>query len=111
MIQMRRIVISLFCVAVLGFAVHLTASYTLSNEIRPHSARQQEWVDRAIILQAGPSERDREALLQTVVPVVIYLPDLVCVAFKLKRSALGGEATVCFSKTDGSVEINHSEGQ
>lgn len=111
MTRIRNSIILLFVFVVAAFAIWLTAAYISANEIRGNSLNEQQWVDRAIELHAGPTERGREALLQAWVPVVVHLPELVCVAFKLKQSALGGEATVCFSKADGSVVINHSEGQ
>lgn len=111
MTLIRRTAILLFSVIFLAFIIFLTVSYTESNQIRGNSLNEEQWVDRAIGLQVGSSERGREALLQASVPVVVYLPELVCVAFKLKRRALGGEITVCFSRADGSVVINHNEGQ
>lgn len=111
MTQMLNGIAKLFRCFVATSVICLTTSCASSNEIRANSIREQQWVDSAIQLQAGSSERDRDLLLRVWVPVVVHLPDLVCVAFKLKRGALGGEATVCFSRADGSVAINHTEGQ
>ena len=94
-----------------GSFATLATSCSSPNEIRANSPEEQRLVDRAIQLQVGPTAQGRQALLGASRPVVVYLPEMVCVAFKLKRSALGGESTVCFSRADDSVVINHSEGQ
>ena len=111
MTRMRNNTGSLFRCLAATSVIFLTASCASSNEIRANSISEQQFVDRAIELQAGPSERGQETLLRVWVPVVVHLPDLVCVAFKLKQGAIGGEATVCFSRADGSVAINHTAGQ
>lgn len=95
----------------------ILASVFLTNsccafENRPkYSQDERVWVDKAIKLYGGPTGDTRKHLLSYTTPTVVYLPALVCVAFKLKPTAIGGEFTVCFSKAKGSVEFTHTEGQ
>lgn len=89
----------------------LATACSMPGVMREASPDEQALIDRAVELQVGTEDAGRAALLGASIPVVVYLPDLVCVAFKVKRSALGGEQTVCFSRADGSVASNHVEGQ
>ena len=89
----------------------LTSSCSGFDNKTKRSHDEQAWIDKAINLYAGPNDDSRKNLLSHTTPTVVYLPTLVCVAFKLKPTAVGGEFTVCFSKAKGSVEFTHTEGQ
>lgn len=108
---MRTINVRLARCVVMASTMLMATSCVSANGLRAPSPNEQLWIERAIQVQVGPSEQGREALLEASIPVLVYLPDLICVAFKLRRSALGGETTVCFSRADDSVVINHAEGQ
>ncbi len=92
-------------------SIFLTSSCCYFDDKPKYSPDEQIWVEKALKLYSGPNADTREHLLSYTTPVVVYLPELVCVAFKLKPTALGGEFTVCFSKAKGSVEFTHTEGQ
>jgi hypothetical protein len=81
-------------------------------EPRPrYGPDERAWVDKALALYGGPDAASRKEVLSYTTPTVVYLPDLVCVAFKLKPNTLGGEFTACFSRDTGSVAFTHTEGQ
>ncbi len=76
-----------------------------------YSPSDEPWVTKAIEWGFGPGKDARREALKTTNPVVIYLPETVCVGLKLKPNSLGGESTVCFSRADGSIVTSHNEGE
>lgn len=68
------------------------------------------WIERALDHHIGPKLEDRRFVLSYSEPIVVYLPDMVCVAFKLRKSAIGGESTICFDRNDETLKINYTDG-
>jgi hypothetical protein len=96
---------------VISTGVFLSSACSAFEPKPKYSPDEQAWVDKAIRLYGGQTEDARRHLLSYTTPTVIYLPTLVCVAFKLKPTAVGGEFTACFSKAKGTVEFTHTEGR
>lgn len=88
----------------------LTGSCSFANSIAPPGEDEKMLIDRALNVYVGPREEDQENILSMSTPVVVYLPDMECVAFKANKGTIGGEFTVCFNRADGSLALTYTEG-
>ena len=59
-------------------------------------------VNKALDLY-GKGKLSRGEILETVTPVVVYLPTMACVGLNLNEGVLGGDTTVCFDETGKQV--------
>lgn len=98
----------LFVAVTVGLVVSSCDLINPRAEPGPEGAR---WIEKAIDLYAGPKEEDRRRALSHSEPIVVFLPESVCVAFKLRKSTIGGETTVCFARSDETLQFIHTEGQ
>lgn len=72
---------------------------------------ERELVERTIDDHFGTTEAGRRDAYRTMIPVVVYLPDMICVALKPDENTIGAEFTTCFSRSDHSIVISHREGE
>jgi len=96
--------------AILCASVAIAGCNSLDNKPN-YTAEEQIWIDKALSLYSGDQAGGRERVLEYATPVVVYLKDYVCVAFKVNNSSIGGEFTACFYRADGSVYLTHTEGE
>lgn len=76
----------------------------------PIDGEEQSLINRSLDASVGTSKEGRKTMMSMFTPVVIYLPDVKCVAFKANKGTIGGEFTACFRKTDDSLAFTHTEG-
>lgn len=76
----------------------------------PIDENEQALINKALDASVGPSKDGRATMMSMFTPVLVYLPDMTCVAFKANRGTIGGEFTACFKKEDGSLALTHTEG-
>jgi hypothetical protein len=69
------------------------------------------WIDLAVTEYIGTSGATPNYVLDTTEPVVVYLPNEVCVSFKLRRNTLGGETVICFEKESRTKSLIYTEGE
>ena len=69
------------------------------HRLDPARAAQLPLVNRALDLY-GHGKVSRADLLRSYNPVIVYLPEMTCVAMKPRKAFAGGEDTMCFDKDE-----------
>ena len=81
-----------------------------SMRMAPINENEKALINKALNASVGASRDGQATMMYMFTPVVVYLPDMDCVAFKANSGTIGGEFTACFRKDDGSLALTHTEG-
>jgi len=100
---------------IFGFMMILSSCFLLTackanDTLLPINDDEKVLIDKALDAYVGSNKDAREQVLSMFTPVLIYLPDMVCVGFKAKSHVIGGEFAACFAKSDNSLILTHNEG-
>lgn len=77
----------------------------------PFHYADEALVKRALELYASSGNSTDPALKRQVYPVVVHLPKMICVGMNLRPGVVGGDETICFNKSDGSIAIRYVNGE
>jgi hypothetical protein len=99
-------------VIVIGITLLASFSRNISSFVgqyipAPYHKADTPLVEAAIAEVYGPDATIDE-VRKHAYPVVIHLPSMSCVGFKLRPGWIGIEQSVCFLNSDGSVAVRHS---
>jgi hypothetical protein len=73
----------------------------------PYYRADKPYVDRALEFMSGNGKRSRRELERWYYPVVVHLPQMVCVGLNLVRG-VGETRTFCFNQDGGQLILDFS---
>lgn len=87
----------------------LATACATQNGDKTYREAEEKYVSKAIYIYSGKGRISRSEIEKDVRPVVVYLPDMICVGLNLRPGHAGGDTTICFDK-NGNEVLHHVSG-